>query len=205
MITHVLVGSVPLSPLSYNTLRSHAFSGTQPSNGGCIDGASVDGQVTTDCGQGTALLNCDSNFNERNLSDLSNLTIFAWNRAPLLSNEVSITFMFSQQSIINVIRMFFWNSTSDSINIPSVVVYWSDNPITPSYPFRAVSSTINGSCSGHCIMTVNVSNNKLQYLRITMSFPGNRGWILLSEVQFCGKLSQYVFNVIIIKYDSTYT
>ena len=184
MITHVLVGSVPLSPLSYNTIRSHAFSGTQPSNGGCIDGASVDGQVTTDCGQGTALLNCDSNFNGGNFSDLSNLTIFAW-----VSNEVSITFKFSQQSIINVIRMFFWNSTSDSINIPSVVVYWSDNPITPSYPFRTVSSTINDSRSGQSIMTINVSNNKLQYLRITMSFLGNRGWILLSEVQFCGKLS----------------
>ena len=163
------------------------FSGVEPSNGGCTDGASIDGQVTTDCGQETALLDCDSNFNEGNISDL---TIFAWNRAPLGSNEVSITFSFTQQSIINVIRMFFWSSASDDINIPSVMVYWSDNPTKPSYPFRTANSIINGSGSGQLrIMTITVSNNKLQYVRIAMSFPGNHGWILLSEVQFCGKLS----------------
>ena len=163
------------------------FSGTQPSNGGCTDGGSIDGQVTTDCGQGTALLDCDSNFNGGNFSDL---TIFAWNRAPLGSNQVSIIFKFTQQSIINVIRMFFWNSASDDINIPSVMVYWSDNPTTPSSEFPIASSIINGSGSGQLrIMTITGSSNKLQYLRIAMSFPGNRGWILLSEVQFCGKLS----------------
>ena len=167
------------------------FSGTQPSNGGCIDGASVDGQVTTDCGQGTALLDCDSNFNGGNFSDLSNLTIFAWSRTPLVSNKVSITFKFSQQSIINVIRMFFWNSTSDSINIPSVEgVYRTDDSNRPFTSFDTTIST-DGTGSGQHIMTINGGNSihRLHYLRITMSFPDNRGWIFLSEAQFCGKLS----------------
>ena len=165
------------------------FSGAQPSNGGCTDGASVDGQVTTDCGQGTALLDCDSNFNGGNFSDLSNLTIFAWNRAPLMSNEVSITFMFSQQSIINVIRMFFWNSTSDSIKIPIVHVFWSDDDNNrPTNSFGTPIST-DGTGSGQHIMTINGGNSKLRYLRIRMRFPDNHGWIFLSEIQFCGKLS----------------
>ena len=121
------------------------FSGTQPSNGGCTDDVSIDGQVTTDCGQATALLDCDSDFNGGNFSDLSNLIIFTWNRAPLVSNRVSIIFRFTQQSIINVIRMFFWNSTNDSINIPSAAVFWSDDNSRPSIPFCIANSTVDGT------------------------------------------------------------
>ena len=165
------------------------FSGTQPSNGGCTDGASIDGQVTTDCGQATALLDCDLEFNGGNFSDLSNMSIFTWNRTPLVSNRVSIIFRFTQQSIINVIRMFFWNSTNDNINIPSLEVYWSDDNSRPSNRFRIANSTVDSSGSGQRIMTIiNAGDNRLHYLRITMSFPNNRGWIFLSEVQFCGKL-----------------
>ena len=164
------------------------FSGTTPSNGGCTDGASIDGQVTTDCGQGTALLDCDLDFNGGNFSDLSNTTIFTWNRTPLVSNGVSIIFRVTQQSNINVIRMFFWSSTNDSINVPSVTVYWSDNSNRPSNALRTASSTIDGSDSGQQIMTINFGNNRFHYLRITMRFADNSGWIFLSEVQFCGKL-----------------
>ena len=105
MFAHV--GTIPLSLLSYNTIRSHTFNGTQPSDGGCTDGVSTDGQVTTDCGQGTALLDCDSDFNGGNFSDLINTTIFTWNRTPLLSNRVSIILRFTQQSTINVIGCSF--------------------------------------------------------------------------------------------------
>ena len=186
------VGTAPLSLLSYNTIRSHVFSGVEPSNGGCTDGASIDGQVTIDCGQGTALLDCDSNFNEGNISDLSNLTIFAWNRSPLVSNGVSIIFRFSQQSIINVIRMYFWNLTSDSITIPRVGFFWSDDSNRPSNPFRITSSTSDDSGGGQRIMTINGGSSRLHYMRITMSFPDNHGWIFLSEVQFCGKPSPII-------------
>ena len=66
------VGSIPLSPLSYNTMRSNIFNGIQPSNEGCTNGVSIDGQVTIDCGQGTTLIDCDRGFNGGDYSDLSN-------------------------------------------------------------------------------------------------------------------------------------
>ena len=76
---------------------------------------------------------------------------------------MSIIFKFTQQSIINVIRMFFWNSASDDINIPSVMVYWSDNPTTPSSEFPIASSIINGSGSGQLrIMTITGNSNAKQ-------------------------------------------
>ena len=37
-------------------MRSNVFNGTQPSNEGCTNGASIDGQVTIDCGQGTTVI-----------------------------------------------------------------------------------------------------------------------------------------------------
>ena len=105
---HMHTGSIPLSPLSYNTMRSNVFNGTQPSNEGCTNGVSIDGQVTIDCGQGTTLIDCDRGFNGGDYSDLSRS--FAWNRTTSVAAQVSIVFRFDQQINISRITMFFWNS-----------------------------------------------------------------------------------------------
>ena len=125
------VGSIPLSPLSYNTMRSNVFNGTQPSNEGCTNGVSIDGQVTINCGQATTLIDCDRGINDGDYTDLSNT--FAWNRTTSVAQQVSIVFTFNQQINISRITMFFWNSQSNSIIIPNVMMYWSnDDSITPS-------------------------------------------------------------------------
>ena len=114
------------------------FSGSQPSNGGCTNGTSNYGQMTIDCGSGTALLDCDSDFNAGNFSDLSNLPIFSWSKTASVPELVDIIFTFNQQISINRIRMFFWNSTSDSIEVPIVKVLWSDdNSAIPSAQMSA--------------------------------------------------------------------
>ena len=102
------VGTIPLSPLSYNTLRSNVFNGTQPSNEGCTNDAIVSGRVTIDCGQATTLIDCDRGINDGDYTDLSNT--FAWNRTTSVAQQVSIVFTFNQQININRITMFFWNS-----------------------------------------------------------------------------------------------
>ena len=86
-ITHV--GSITLSPLSYNTMRSNVFNKTtQPSNEGCTNGAIVSGRVTIDCVQGTTLIDCDRGYNDNvDYSDLSDY--FIWNRTESLAQQVS--------------------------------------------------------------------------------------------------------------------
>ena len=126
------IGS-PLSPLSYITLRSHVFNGTQPSNEGCTNSVSTDGQVIIDCGQGTTLIDCDRGYNDNaDYSDLSNY--FIWNRTASVDQQVSIVFRFDQQISISRISMFFWNSQSNSIIVPNeMMMYWSnDDSIIPS-------------------------------------------------------------------------
>ena len=182
-------GSIPLIPLSYNTIRSHVFNGTQPSNGGCTNGPLIGGQVTIDCGLGTALLDCESNFNNNTLPDLSSLSVFTWNKTAIFSQQVSITFTFIQQISFNIIRMFFWNSTSDNVRVPSVTAYWSDDDSVVPSNYIAVSYNTDCSRTGGCVLTITGGNSELkfQYLRITMTFHINHVWIFLSEIQFCGK------------------
>ena len=185
----VFTGSILLIPLSYNTKRSHVFSGSQPTNGGCTNGTSSDRQGTIDCGSGTALLNCDSDFNGGNFSDLSNLPIFSWSKTALVPELVDILFTFNQQISIKRIRMFFWNSTSDSIEVPIVKALWSDDDT--AIPSAQMSASYNTDCSnggGGCVLTISDnSGNQFQYLRILMTFYSNHEWIFLSEVQLCGK------------------
>ena len=178
------VGKIPLSVFSYRTIRSHVFNGTRPSNKGCTNDASSGGELSIDCRLGAALLDCNSDFNG------GDLTTNTWNRASLSSNVVSIVFRLTQQSSISVIRMFFWNSTSDNINIPRVSAYYSDDsPTTQSSALTTTSISVDGNENGS-IVTLNTSGNqKFHYLRISMNFLNNQGWIFLSEIQFCGKLS----------------
>ena len=97
------------------------LNGTQPGNEGCANGVSIDGQVITDCGQGTTLIDCDQGYNDdADYSDLSNY--FIWNKTASIDQQVSIVFRFDQISISRI-SMFFWNSQSNSIIVPNVMMY----------------------------------------------------------------------------------
>ena len=181
-------GSIPLSPLSYNTMKSKVFNGTQPSNEGCTNGVSIDGQVTIDCEQGTTLIDCDRGFNGGDYSDLSRT--FAWNRTTSVAQQVSIVFTFDQQISISRATMFFWNSQSNSIIIPNAMMYWSnDNSITPSNEITITTNSPSRTGDGRRRLNIDINGNgvQFQYLRIEMSFYDNSEWIFLGEVQFCGE------------------
>ena len=175
------IGS-PLSPLSYITLRSHVFNGTQPSNEGCTNSVSINGQRTT-------LIDCDRGYNDNaDYSDLSNY--FIWNRTASVDQQVSIVFRFDQQISISRISMFFWNSQSNSIIVPNVMMYWSnDDSIIPSNVINITPgpSNRNGDRRGRLNIDINDSELQFQYLRIVMNFFNNSEWIFLSEVQLCGE------------------
>ena len=181
-------GSIPLSPLSYNTMRSNVFNGTQPSNEGCTNGVSIDGQVTIDCGQGTTLIDCDRGYNGGNYSDLSRT--FAWNRTTSVAQQVSIMFRFDQQINISTITMFFWNSPSNSIIIPNVMMYWSnDDSIMPSNEINITTSSPRRTGNARRRVDIDINDNGLrfQYLRVVMSFYEDSEWIFLGEMYFCGE------------------
>ena len=178
------IGSIPLSPLSYKTMRLSAFNGTQPSYIGCTH--DLDEGVTINCNRGSTLVDCDQGFNGGDHSDLSNS--FIWNNT--VQQEVSIEFTFDQQISISNITMFFWNSLSSSITVPEVRrMEWADytNPTS----FNEINITTNSPCrtkTGKC--TLNINNRaqvKFQYLRIHMSIDEDSKWIFLGEVQFCGQ------------------
>ena len=180
-------GLIPLSPLSHNTMRSNVFNGTQPSNEGCTNGVSIDGQVTIDCGQGTTLIDCDRGLNDGDYSDLSNT--FAWNRTTSVAQQVSIVFRFDQQINISRIIMLFWNSQSNSIIVPNVRIYWSnDDSIAPSNEINITTNSPirTGDARRRILIDIN-DGLQFQYLRIEMSFYDDSEWIFLGEVFFCGE------------------
>ena len=180
-------GSIPLSPLSYNTMRSNVFSGTRPSNERCTNGVSIDGQVTINCGQATTLMDCDRGFNGGDYSDLS--STFAWNRTTSVAEQVSIVFRFVQQINISRVTMFSWNSQNNSIIIPNVMMYWSnDDSITPSNEITITNNLPSRTGDGRRRLSIDINNGlQFQYLRIEMTFYDNSEWIFLGEVQFCGE------------------
>ena len=178
-------------------MRSNVFNGTQPSNGGCTNRVSINGQVTIDCGEGTTLIDCDRGYNTNNVdySDLS--SYFLWNSDELQGQRVSIVFRFNEQVNISRIAMSFWNSPSNSIITPSVRVFWSnDGSNIPSNPIT-VTNIITGD--GLRILFIYISNTALQfqYLRIEMAIQDNGKWTFLSEVQFCG---EYISQVTYVYY-----
>ena len=170
-------------------MRSNVFNGTQPSNEGCTNGVSIDGQVTTDCEQATTLIDCDRGFNGDNYSDLSNT--FAWNRTTSVAQQVSIVFTFDQQINISRITMFFWNSQSNSIIIPNVRMYqgdYFDGSTVLAREITITTSSPDRTGDGRRRLFINVNNGpQFQYLRIEMSFYDNSEWIFLGEAQFCGE------------------
>ena len=170
-------------------MRSNVFNGTQPSNEGCTNGVSIDGQVTIDCGQGTTLIDCHRGFNGADYSDLSRT--FAWNRTTSAAQQVSIAvFRFDQQINISRITMFFWNSQRNSIITPNVMMYWSnDDSIIPSNEITITTNSPSRTDDGRRRLNIDIIDNGLQfqYLRIVMSFYDNSEWIFLGEVQFCGE------------------
>ena len=184
---------IPLFPLSYNTNRPNVFNvdGIQPSVDGCTNNdVSIDEQVTIDCEQGTSLTDCDRGYNDKNgdYSDLSDT--FTWNRTTSVNNQVSIVFTFYQQINISSIFMFFWNSQSNSIIVPNVMMYWSnDDSITPSNEINITNNPPSRTGDGRRRWNIDINDDGLQfqYLRIEMSFYDNNEWIFLGEVQFCGE------------------
>ena len=166
------------------------FNGTQPSNEGYTNNVSNDEQVTIHRGQGTTLIDCDRGYNDNaaNYSDLSNY--FIWNRTASVNQQVSIVFRFDQQINISRISMFFWNSQNNSIIVPNVMMYWSnDDSITPSNVINITpgSPNRNGDTRGRLNIDNNNAGLQFQYLRIVMAFYDNSEWIFLSGVQFCGE------------------
>ena len=189
-IATLYTGSIPLSPLSFNTMRSNVFNGTQPSNEGCTNGAIVSGQVTIDCGQGTTLIDCDRGFNSGDYLDLSRT--FAWKRTTSVAQQVSIVFRFDQQINISRITMFFWNSQNNSIIIPNVRIYQGNyfdvsNVLTNEVSITTNSPDRTGDGRRRLFIDFNYGD-QIQYLRIEMSFHDNSEWIFLGEVQFCGEV-----------------
>ena len=171
-------------------MRSNVFNGTQPSNEGCTNGVSIDGQVTIDCGQGTTLIDCDRGINDGDYSDLSRT--FAWNRTTSVAQQVSIVFRFDQQINISRITMFFWNSQNNSIIIPNVKMYWGnyfDGSTVPSNEITITTNSPSRTGDARRKMNIDINDNGLQfqYLRIEMSFYDNSEWIFLGEVYFCGE------------------
>ena len=166
------------------------FNGTQPSNEGCTNGAIVSGRVTIDCGQGTTLIYCDQGYNDNaDYSDLSNY--FIWRRNESVAGQVSIVFRFYQQINISRITVFFWNSQSNSIIVPSVRMYWGDyfdDSILLTTEITTTTSSPDRTGDGRRRLNIDINNGpQFQYLRIEMSFYINSEWIFLSEVQFCGE------------------
>ena len=170
-------------------MRSHVFNGTQPRNEGCTNGVSINGQVTIDCGQGTTLINCNRGYGKKKF-DYSNLTnYFTWKRTASVDQQVSIVFRFDQQINISRISMFFWNSQSNSIIVPNVMMYWSnDDSIAPSNVINITTNSPNRTGDERHKQDSHISDTRLwfQYLRIVMTFHNNSKWIFLNEVQFCG-------------------
>ena len=85
--------------------------------------------------------------------------------------------------------MFFWNSQSNSIIVPNVTMYWSnDDSITPSNVINIAPGSPNRNGDGRRKFNINTNAVlQFQYLRIELSFYDNSEWIFLSEVQFCGE------------------
>ena len=171
-------------------MRSNVFNGTQPSNEGCTNGVSIDGRVTIDCGQATTLIDCGRGYNGGDYSDLSRT--FAWNRTTAVAQQVSIVFRFDQQINLSSISMFFWNSQSNSIIIPNVMMYWGDyfdGSIVPINEITTITtSSPDRTGDGRRRLLIDINNGlQFQYLRIEMTFYDNSEWIFLGEVQFCGE------------------
>ena len=165
------------------------FNGTQPSNEGCTDGAIVSEQVTVDCGRGTTLTNCDQGYNDNaDYSDLSNY--FIWRTASIIT-QVSIEFRFDQEVRGSRISMFFWNSPSNSILVPNVMVDWANHNMLFGPLTTITINSLNRTEDGQHVLNIDINSAVLrfQYLRIVMSFYDDSEWIFLSEVQFCGELS----------------
>ena len=164
------------------------FNGIQSSNEECTNGASIDGQVAIDCGQGTTLVDCDRGYNDNaDYSDLFNY--FIWNRTASVDQQVSLVFRFDQEVRGSRISMFFWNSQSNSIMVPNVMIDWDDHSMVFNRLTTITTNLPNRTEDGQHTLNIDINNVGLQfqYLRIVMSFYDNSEWIFLSEVQFCGE------------------
>ena len=162
------------------------FNGTQPNNNGCT---SIDGQGTINCGVGTTLMDCGRGPS-RNL-DISDVPKhFVWNRT--VNQQVSVVFKFDQQVDIRRIAIVFWNSPSNNIIAPNLMLYWSNDDSTmPSNQINFdTSDPYNRDSEGRSRLNLDINDDggmRFQYFRIVMSFHDDSEWIFLNEVVFCGE------------------
>ena len=108
----------------------------------------------------------------------------------MVDQNVSIVFRFDQQINISRIVMFFWNSPSNSIIVPTVRIYWSDDDsITPSDEITITTNSPDRTTERRRRVHVDIGNNdlKFQYLRMVLSFYNDSEWIFFGYVQFCGR------------------
>ena len=170
-------------PLSYTTMRSDEFGGTQPSNDNCT---SIDGQGTINCGVGTTLMDCERGpTSNLNFSDLS--PYFVWNKTGSVLRNVSTVFRFDQPVYLRRISMWFWNAPNGGITLPNLTLY--DSSTTPSNQISIdTSDSPVPVWNRQYRLNVDIINEGLmvQSLRIMMTISQGT-YIFLSEVLFCGK------------------
>ncbi|XP_065917194.1 class II receptor tyrosine kinase-like isoform X2 [Dysidea avara] len=169
-------------PLSYTTMRSDEFDGTQPSNDGCI---SIDGQGTINCGVGTTLMDCERGFTGNiNFSDLSDY--FVWDLRN--GRNMSVVFRFDQPVNLRRISMWFWYTPNGGITLPILTLYSSnDNSTTPSNQISIDTSASPVPMeSRRYRLNVDITNKGLlvQSLRIMMTISEG-SHTFLSELLFC--------------------
>jgi len=83
--------------------------------------------------------------------------------------------------------MFFWNSPSNSIIVPNVMLYWSNDDSFTQFSITTNSPNRTSDGQRRLIISGIRNDKQFQYLRIVMSFNDESEWIFLSEMQFCGE------------------
>ena len=182
-------------PLSYTTVRSDVFGKLQVNNDGCTDD---DGQRTINCGVESTLLNCNRGpVDDLNYSDLSKLSnYFIWNRTSSIVRNVSIIFRFNQQINVRRIVMFVWNSPVNSILVPNMSLFWSnDNSNTPYNEVNFTNASGAPTEDRRYRINLDISNEILVVHSLRMMLAlSNGAHIFLSEMFICGKCIMTVCN-----------
>ena len=175
---------------SYRTSPFPVAYNNSPTTGpGCVP----DGDDSLSCGGGAILID-----NDIGSAELNTGKVFAWDR------EISIVFTTSIPTKVKQVNLFFYNIPSSGIGLPPAELFWSNS--TPSNPNNFLSNVIVGNQDlsqddrtlrnvSLVVTTDQEDNPDYRYLRIQFTFPAETSliyWILLSEIQLCGRTSMWV-------------
>ena len=141
------------------------------------------------CGEGSIL----ADDNKGNISTLDGLQtselekFFIW-KASSLDPLPFVTVVFENRIIPHSIDLYFHVSAQNSINIPKIMLYWSNtNPIESqnTLPFQRIAYFIASGMYKYkaILMTNNVT--PFTYMQIKMEPTNNKNynWIFLSEIK----------------------